>query len=76
MFSLQFTLNAALILVALTCLQMIRRAGGGREIVTLRRRSAADVQTTWENLNAIWQATGLTFQPSSVETNPNDGLSG
>lgn len=66
MLSLPLYLHLALLVTAYLCLRMVARIGGGREIVTIRRRSEADVETTWANLLAAWDETGLTFAPAVV----------
>lgn len=66
MISLPFLLHTALFILLLLCLQLLLRAGSGRAIVTISRRSPADVATTWANLQHAWEKTGLTFAPSDV----------
>jgi Zn-dependent protease len=67
MISSTFVLRTALLVVFLLCLQLLRRAGSGREIVTISRRSQADVETSWTNLRDAWEKTGLTFMVVDIE---------
>lgn len=73
MISTKFVLHATLILLAVLCLQALRKIGSGREIVTLHRRSALDPEAAWENLAYAWAETGLTFQTAEIEER-EDGL--
>jgi Zn-dependent protease len=73
MISLPFVLHAALFVLALLCLQMLLRAGSGREIVRISRRSEASVETSWKNLLQAWEKTGLTFTPSDIQDSEEDG---
>ena len=72
MISTKFLLQAALLVIAAICLQMLRRIASGREIIRVSRRSTLDADTAWANLDHAWQTTGLTFQPSEV-TDAEDG---
>lgn len=74
MISAPFVLHTALIIVVLFCLQLLRRAGGGREIITISRRSRTDVETSWSNLVDAWDKTGLTFMPADVHDMEEDGM--
>lgn len=67
MISLTFILRTALLVVVLLCLQLLRRAGSGREVATISRRSQADVETSWANLREAWEKTGLTFMSVNIE---------
>lgn len=72
MISTKVILHAALILLAVLCLGMLRRIGSGHDIVAVRRRSVLDPDTVWDNLRDAWRETGLTFQPARIEE--RDGL--
>lgn len=69
MISSKFLLHALLFLVAVLCLQMLRRIGGGREIVRVSRRSSLDADAVWKNLDHAWRKTGLTFRQSDITEN-------
>ena len=73
MISTTFVLHAALILLAVLCLRALRRIGGGREIVTVQRRSALDPEAAWQNLVDAWTEAGLTFHAAQIEER-KDGL--
>ena len=73
MISPPFILQAALLIVVLLCLQLLRRAGSGREIVTISRQSQADVETSWANLRDAWDKTGLTFTPADIHDSEDEG---
>lgn len=73
MISLPFVLHAALFIVALLCLQLLLRAGSGREIVTISRRSQSDAETNWAYLIEAWEKTGLTFTRSDIRDSEEDG---
>lgn len=66
MISSKFLLHAVLFVVVALCLQMLRRIGGGREIVRVSRRSVLDTAAAWDNLDHAWRETGLTFQPAVI----------
>lgn len=72
MFSLKILLIALLVTIALS-LQMLRRIGSGREIVTVRRQSNLSPEATWANLVHAWQQTGLTFRAATI-VEGEDGL--
>jgi Zn-dependent protease len=57
-------LPLAILLVVLACIHLLRKAGGGKQIVTITRNSPSDVETTWRHLHFAWQQNGLTFKPS------------
>lgn len=67
MFSTQFLLHTALLVLAFLCLQMLRRIGSGRDIVRIARRSSLDPETAWGKLLHAWRETGLTFQPARID---------
>lgn len=61
-----FVLHAILFVLALACLQMVRRIAAGHEIARISRRSPLDVNASWENLEHAWHATGLTFRQADI----------
>ncbi|MBL0373821.1 hypothetical protein JJB09_17500 [Rhizobium sp. KVB221] len=58
-------LAAFAIILALIFILLLQAGKGGR-IISISRRSAADPESSWGNLQSAWLGNGLTFKPSHL----------
>jgi Zn-dependent protease len=60
------------VIILLLCISMLVKAGSGRHILTISRRSASDPETAWNALQAAWQENGLSFKPSQFRASDHE----